>query len=138
MFTSGVRALSSVGRIGEANPVEAIVVDWASQPVADQAVDIAVVRQDWFSSQQLDPAAISADPQYYWTNLVSEVAVYSTTVTTGADGKAVAEFTPADGGSYKVIARAADANQQEVFASTFVWVTGYDYVNWGQEDHHRN
>jgi hypothetical protein len=133
----GVRPLSNVGRIGEANQVEALVVDWASKPVAKQPVDIAVTRQDWYSTQQLDPAAVSADPQYYWTNQVTDVAVFSTTVTTGADGKAVAAFTPTDGGSYKVVARAIDSHRQEVFASTFIWATGYQYVNWGQEDNDR-
>lgn len=138
-FYVGLQPVSSVGRIGEPNEVEVLVVDWQSRPVAGQAVEVVVTRQDWYSVQQVDPEAsrLSADEQYYWTNLVENVAVFTTTVTTAADGTAVASFTPDDGGSYKVYARTVDQNDQQLFASTFIWVTGYQYVNWGQEDHDR-
>ncbi len=138
-FYVGLRPVSSVGRIGEPNEVEVLAVDWQSRPVAGQPVEVVVTRQDWYSVQQVDPEAsrLSADEQYYWTNLVENVAVFTTTVTTAADGKAVASFTPDDGGSYKVYARAVDKNDQQLFASTFIWVSGYQYVNWGQEDHDR-
>ena len=138
-FYVGLRPVSYVGRIGEPNQVEVLAVDWQSRPVAGQAVEVVVARQDWYSVQQVDPEAsrLSADEQYYWTNLVENVAVFTTTVTTAADGLAIASFTPADGGSYKVYARAVDKNDQQLFASTFIWVSGYQYVNWGQEDHDR-
>jgi len=135
----GLRPLSTVGKIGQPNQVEVLAVDWQSKPVANQPVELVVARQDWYSVQQFDPAASSGSPddQYYWTNLVSDVAVFTTSVTTGPDGKATASFTPADGGSYKIVVRALDDRESAVFASTFVWASGYQYINWGQEDNDR-
>ena len=135
----GVRSLSGVGRIGEPNEVEVLAVDWQSQPVANQKVEVLVTREDWYSVQTLDPEAsqLNPDPQYYWTNLVNNIAIFTDTVTTAADGTATVSFTPDDGGSYKIYARAVDPGGRAALATTFIWASGYQYVNWGQDDHDR-
>ncbi|MCB0175973.1 MAG: Ig-like domain-containing protein, partial [Anaerolineae bacterium] len=135
----GLRPEQYVGQIGQPNNIDVLVVDWDSQPVANQEVELVFAQEDWYSVQQLDPEAsrVSPDDRFYWRNLVNDVAVFTTTVTTDSDGQAVATFTPDDGGSYKIYARTIDSQGNEVFSSVFMWVTGYEYVNWGQEDNDR-
>jgi hypothetical protein len=138
-FYIGLRPVSYVGQIGQPNEVEVLVVDPQSQPVANQRVELVFARENWYSVQQLDPEAsrTSPDDQFYWENLVENVAVFSATVTTDQDGKAMASFTPEEGGSYKIYARSMDSQARELFSSAFVWVTGYEFVNWGQENNDR-
>lgn len=135
----GLRPAEYVGQVNRPNQVEVLVVDWDSQPVAEQEVELVFAEEEWYSVQQLDPEAsrLSPDDQFYWQNLVETKAVFSATVTTGEDGQATAEFTPERSGSYKVYARIVDSGDRELFSSTFIWVSGSQYVNWGQEDHDR-
>ncbi len=137
----GLRPAEYIGQVDQATEVELLVVDWrdGGQPVADQEVELVFARENWYSVQQLDPEAsrLSPDDQFYWQNLVETEAVFSTTVTTDADGEAVAEFVPTSSGSYKVYARTIDSQGRALFSSTFLWISGGSYVNWGQEDHDR-
>lgn len=135
----GLRPEQYVGRIGEPNRIELIVVDWDSQPVAGQKVEVVVAEHNWYSIQQLDPEAsrLSPDDRFYWRNLVEDRAIYTTTVTTNDQGQAIISFTPDEGGNYKIYARAIDRAGHEIFASVYTWISGYEYVNWGQEDHDR-
>lgn len=138
-FYVGLRPEQYVGQVGADNPVEVLVVDWNSDPVPNQEVEVAVAEHNFYSVQQLNPEPDPNNPNdvYYWENIVENVAVFTTTVTTGQDGKAVANFVPAKAGSYKVYARAMDKNGQEIRTATFVWVSGAEYVNWGQENNNR-
>lgn len=135
----GLRPTEYLGQVNEANEIEVLTVDWDSQPVADQAVELVVAEENWYSVQTLDPEGSRTNPeaQFTWQNLAENVAVFTTTVTTGPDGLATATFTPAQAGNYKVYARTVDQAGNEVFSSAFLWVTGAEFVNWGQEDNDR-
>ena len=135
----GLRPEQYVGRIGEPNQIELIVVDWDSQPAPNQEVEVVVAEHNWYSIQQLDPEAsrLSPDDRFYWRNLVEDRAIYTTTVTTDDQGQAAISFTPDEGGNYKIYARTVDRAGHEIFASAYTWISGYEYVNWGQEDHDR-
>ncbi|NJN96306.1 MAG: hypothetical protein HC875_20425 [Anaerolineales bacterium] len=138
-FYVGLRPEKYVGQVGVDNPVEVLVVDWASDPVPNQEVEVVVAEYNIYSVQQFDPASDPNNPNdvYAWENIVENVAVFTTTVTTGADGKAVANFVPDKAGNYKVYARAIDPQDQEIRSATLIWVSGAEYVNWGQENNDR-
>lgn len=131
----GLRPTRFIGTAGDPSEIELIVVDWDSQPVANQEVELIFARQQWYSVQRQDPepprTGQSGD-SFYWENLAETVAVFTTTATTGADGLATASFTPDQGGSYKIYARTIDEDDRQIFSSTFLWVSGGGYINWGQ------
>ena len=135
----GLRPTQYVGQVGTENEIEVLTVDWNSEPVVDQPVELVFAEENWYSVQQLDPSAsqLSPDDQFYWQNIVESKAVFSQTVTTDREGLAVAGFSPEKSGSYKVYARAVDSGGRELFSSAFIWVSGFEFVNWGQEDHDR-
>jgi uncharacterized protein YfaS (alpha-2-macroglobulin family) len=138
-FYVGLRPENYVVQTGTPAEVEVLVVDPDSQPVANQEVELIFSEENWYSVQQLDPEAsrVSPEDRFFWENLAENVAVFSTTVTTDQDGKAIASFTPDQGGNFKVHARAIDSEGRELFSSAFLWVTGYEFVNWGQENNDR-
>lgn len=135
----GLRPLEYLGQVNEANEIEILVVDWDSRPVAGQEVELVVAEENWYSVQTLDPEGSRTDPeaQFTWQNLAESVAVFTTTVTTERDGLATATFTPEQAGNYRIYARTVDQSEHEVFSSAFLWVTGFEFVNWGQEDNDR-
>ncbi|MEW5957615.1 MAG: Ig-like domain-containing protein [Chloroflexota bacterium] len=128
----GLRPEKYVGQVGRESQVNVLAVDWDSEPVARQEVELVFAEHNWYSVQKQ-----YEDGSFYWDSVVEDIPVFTTTVATDADGRAVAAFTPEQGGIYKVAAAAVDAKGNEVRSSTFMWVSGVEYVNWRQENNDR-
>jgi len=129
----GARSLSYVAAEGRASDLEVIVVDWQSQPQADQAVEVSVVERRWSSVQERDDRGRTT-----WTYEVEEIPVLEAqTLTTGADGTARLSFTPPRGGIYKLLASTRDARGNTIITSTTFWAAGRSYVPWRQQNSNR-
>ncbi len=126
----GARAESTVSRAGEDSRIKLIAVDWNSQPIANQRVDIEVLERRWISLQEQDPdtGAIA------WTWDVQEIPVTTGSVTTAADGKADFVYVPPNGGIFKIIVTARDRAGNQARSATYAWVSSEDYVSWRQEN----
>ncbi len=61
---AGIRSLSYVGKAGEEQPFEVIVLDWDSAPVAGQAVSVKFVERRWFSVQTQDKQGGQGYPRF--------------------------------------------------------------------------
>jgi len=122
----GVTSRDFVATAGLESIADLIVVDWDSQPVANQTVTVEVVERRWNSTQKIDP--YSGD--LIWDSEVEEIPLARGTVTTDAQGKATFTFTPPTGGVYKVRATTLDSSEREAAASTFVWAAGDSYIPW--------
>ena len=132
LFYVGLRPERYVGTAGQETPVEVVVVDWDSQPVARQDVEVVLAEHNWYSVQKQ-----YEDGSFYWDSVVETLPVFTTTVTTDRDGKALATFIPQQGGIYRVLGQAMDRRSNEVRSSTFMWVSGSKFVNWRQENNDR-
>ncbi|MBZ0300262.1 MAG: Ig-like domain-containing protein, partial [Anaerolineae bacterium] len=66
----GARPADYVGFAGQESEVEILAVDWDSQPVANQAIDVEVVERRWNSVQEKDDAGRTT-----WTWEVEEIPV---------------------------------------------------------------
>jgi uncharacterized protein YfaS (alpha-2-macroglobulin family) len=132
LFYVGLHPRKYVSQVGQQSKVDVIVVDWQSQPVAKQQVQLVFAEHKFYSVKKQAP-----DGSYYWENMAQNMPVYTTTVTSGQDGKAVGDFMPETPGVFKVLATATDRRGNEVRSSTFMWVSGEQYVNWGQENNDR-
>lgn len=129
----GARSLSYVAAEGRPNDLEVIVVDWQSQPQADQAVEVRVVERRWSSVQERDDQGRTT-----WTYEVEEIPVLDAqSLTTGADGTARLSFTPPRGGIYKLLASTRDARGNVIVTSTTLWAAGRGYVPWRQQNSNR-
>lgn len=132
LFYIGLRPENYVGQAGKSAEVEIITVDWESEAHPNQELTVVFNEHNWYSVQvQAD------DGGFYWESQVEDTPVFTTTVTTDDEGKATADFVPEKGGIYKVVAYGLDRRGNEVRSSTYLWVSGEEYVNWRQENNDR-
>jgi alpha-2-macroglobulin len=128
----GLRPEQYVSRANEAATVNLITVDWDSEAVANQTIDVEVVQRRWSSVQEMDSSGRTT-----WTWEVEEIPVDDGTIMTNADGSADYTFVPPDGGTYKVYATTRDEQGNQVTSSTFMWVSSRSYVSWRQQNSNR-
>ena len=74
----GLRPVEYVGRAGQESRAEVLVVDWESEPVAVQEVEVVFAEHNWYSVQKQ-----YEDGSFYWDSVVEDIPVYTTTITTG-------------------------------------------------------
>jgi hypothetical protein len=131
-FYVGLRPEQYVGQTDKENQVNVITVDWDSQPYSRQKIELVFSEHNWYSVQKQ-----YEDGSFYWDSVVEDIPIYTTTVTTDKDGLATANFTPEKGGIYKITATGLDPDGNTVRSSTYMWVSGSEYVNWRQENNDR-
>jgi uncharacterized protein YfaS (alpha-2-macroglobulin family) len=124
---AGIRSLSYVGKQGQEQPFEVVVLDWDSKPVSGQSVTVRFVERRWYSVQQQDKQG-----QLRWVTSVKEIPAGQKNVVTGEDGVARVAFVPPKGGVYKAIVTVRDAKGHTHQASAYVWISSNEYVAWRQ------
>lgn len=122
----GARPERYVSRVGQDSVINIIAVDWDSQPIAEQEIDVQVIERRWTRSQQQDLE--TGRVKTSWD--VEEIPVTNGSVTTGANGKARFMYQPPNGGSFHVIASTRDELGNSMSASTRTWVSSSTYVSW--------
>lgn len=128
----GVRPQRYVGTQGKENAFEFIAVDWESNPIANQTINVEIVERRWFSVQEEDE-----NGRTIWTWDVEIIPVTTATVTTDDEGKATLSFIPPNGGIFKATAVTNDSRGNEIRASTTLWVSSREYVSWRQQNSNR-
>lgn len=128
----GLRPQEYVGTVGDELGVDVFTVDIDGEPVAEQMVDMEFYQRTWYSVREK-----REDGSFYWTSAYTDTLVSETQVTTDADGRAVAQFTPREGGVHRAVGTTTDAAGNEIRSATYVWVASGDFVNWRQENNDR-
>ncbi len=121
-----------VGQAGEPMNINLIAVDWESQGVPDQTVEVAVIERRFHSVQEMDSVGRTT-----WTYEIEEIPITSTQITTGADGKAVFTFTPPNGGSYQINLTTRDEAGNTIRSAVYTWVASGEYVSWQMANNNR-
>ncbi len=131
-FYVGLAPREYIGTAGQENQVDVIALDPKGATVADVPMTIVFLELNWYNVQQQ-----ADDGRFYWTWELEETPVYTTSVTTDAQGNAVVALTPEKGGSYRVRALARDEDENEIRSSAYLWISGTTYVSWRQENNDR-
>jgi uncharacterized protein YfaS (alpha-2-macroglobulin family) len=131
-FYIGLRSQRYVIAVGQTSKVDVLTVDPQSQPVPKTDVTLVVNRYNWYSVREQ-----AEDGRFYWTSKVEMTPVYTQTLATDANGLATLEWTPKEGGEYKIEATGRDKAGHTIRSAAFVWVSSRDYVNWRQENNDR-
>ena len=128
----GARPENYVNVAEQASLINFVAVDWESNAIANQSIDVEIVERRWFSVQEQDP-----NGRTVWTWDFEEIPVIEADVQTDDAGRASYQFTPPNGGIFKVIISTLDEQGNEVRASTTMWVSSREYVSWRQQNSNR-
>lgn len=128
-FYTGLMATRYVGVAGQEQEVQILTVDTRGEIHPRQRLQVTFYRREWLSvREQAD------DGNYYWSNTARDTAVATRTVTTDAAGMATTSFVPPEGGTYRVVATGLDEGENEVRSALYLWVSGDEFINWGQRN----
>ncbi|MCB8923281.1 MAG: Ig-like domain-containing protein [Ardenticatenaceae bacterium] len=120
----GVKPADYVTTAGRETAVDLNTVDWDGQALGNQSVEVIFYERQWQRQR-------SADAGFYrtiWEPVDTEVA--RAQVTTDAQGKANASFTPEFGGSYIAVATVTDNGGHQQTSSTYLWVIDSAFIGW--------
>jgi uncharacterized protein YfaS (alpha-2-macroglobulin family) len=132
-FYIGLAPRGYLAEVGEEKQVDLLTVDWDSQPVGSLPLTVVFMEHRWYSVRRQ-----AEDGGFYWDWTAQDIPVYTTTVTTAADGMATATFTPEKAGTYKVRATGHDSKENEIRSAAYFWVWGgSEFVSWQQESNNR-
>lgn len=119
----GLRPVSYSNQSGKEVKIELVTVDLKGNEVPDVPVAVEIYKRTWETVREQN----SDDGLFYYTSKSSDFPVSTTNVTTDSLGRATATFTPAEGGTFKVIGKVSDKNGNQNVASSFVWVSGFGF-----------
>jgi uncharacterized protein YfaS (alpha-2-macroglobulin family) len=125
----GLAPRAYVGQAGEQQQIDLVASDTASRRVPNQPLDVEVFRYSWANTFVQD-----ANGGGHWEYKQSQTSAGRQSVTTDAQGEATFSFTPAEAGSYRVVAQSRDAGGNTVRSSLFVWVAGDGYAPWRRDN----
>jgi uncharacterized protein YfaS (alpha-2-macroglobulin family) len=121
----GIKPAQYVGQAEKEVTFDVALVDWDENPVPNQQVQVEIVERRWYSVQEENDQG-----ETIWRSTVEEIPVYETNLTMDGRGRGTAVFTPETGGVYRAYVTARDRQRNTAVASTYVWVSGSDYVPW--------
>ena len=125
----GVRPENYVSTAGDESKVNIIAVDWESNPIANQEVEVEVVECRWSSIQEQDDRGRTT-----WTWEREEINVTDGVIITDSDGNASFDFTPPNGGTFRIEVKSRDELGNEIRSSASLWVSSREYVSWRQDN----
>ncbi|HEY1013351.1 MAG TPA: Ig-like domain-containing protein, partial [Herpetosiphonaceae bacterium] len=123
-FYVGLAARTYVAKAGEAQAIDVVTASAAGQRLPNQTVELEVFKVSW------DNRFIAQSGGGYWESTETRTSVARQSVTTDATASGAFSWTPAEAGSYQVVARGRDGAGREVRSSTFVWVSGDTFSPW--------
>ena len=131
-FYVGLAPQQYVGEAGEELAVDVVTVDWAGQRLPGQSLEVEVYRREWVNTFVENEFGGGT-----WEWETVDTLVHTGTLTTDANAEGVTAFTPEKGGSYRVAVSGRDPHERRVASSTWVWVSGTEYVSWRRENNDR-
>lgn len=130
----GISATHSVATAGEAADIDVIVVYWDGSEVANQPITVEVVERRWYSVQEEDDRG-----RTIWRSNVEEIPVEilgSPDLLTDENGRTSFQYIPPNGGVFRIYVSTQDINGNVTRSSTYMWVSGEDYIAWRQASDH--
>jgi uncharacterized protein YfaS (alpha-2-macroglobulin family) len=131
-FYIGLAPQQYVGEAGEEMAVDVVTTDWEGERWPDQKLDYEVYRRDWVNTFVEDAAG---GGRWEWETV--DTLVDEGELTTDANATGVVRFTPAQGGSYRIVVSGRDSGERLIRSALFVWVSGDEYVSWRRENNDR-
>ncbi len=134
----GLRPRWYVAQPKELLEIQLVAADPDKQLLPNVPLTVELYQRKWLTVRVRDEYGV-----YRWQSSYTDTLISTQLVTTHVDGRAVAKVLPPKGGQYKVVAKgklptgSGPAGSYEALASTFFWMWGDEYVNWGIQNDDR-
>ena len=128
---AGLRTQGYIVDAGDEIALDLVTVNWAGEPVGNQAVEVVFYQRDWESERVSDFGMRSTR----WTPVDTEAG--RETVTTDAAGEASVTFSPASGGSYLAVATVTDGGGRQQLSSVSFWSVDASFFGWRTDPNQR-
>lgn len=128
----GIRADRYVGEVGTDMTFDLAALDWDGKPVANQTVSVEIVERHWYSVQEENE-----NGDVIWRSSVEEIPAETfDDIVLDGNGRGTIPFTPPNGGVFRAYMHLRDSVGNEAVSSTYIWVSGGDYVSWRRGNDH--
>lgn len=124
-FYIGMRPASYLVRAGEPAAVNLLTVDPKSKPVGDVAMSVSIYQRRWLSVRERQQ-----DGSFLWRSVPQDTLQETVDLATGAEGKGSLTFTPAKGGTYRLVAEARDSAGNAIRSAAYLWVSSSEFIDW--------
>ncbi|MBK8046321.1 MAG: Ig-like domain-containing protein [Anaerolineales bacterium] len=135
-FYVGLSPQSYVVEAGKEGAIDVITLTPDYQPYPEAELEAVVYSFQWSSVYEQ-----AEDGAYYWKSTAERTPVFTTTITTGADGTAVINFVARQAGQYQVTATGKDTKDNTISSAVYVYASGAadasGYVPWPRENNDR-
>ncbi len=138
-FYIGLSPQEYVGRVGEPHSVNVLTLESTgapdNQPYPDVELDATVYEFVWSSVYER-----AADGQFRWRTDVERTPVYSDTLTTDEEGRALLTWMPEKGGQFQIVMEGEDAAGHAISSAAYVWASAAaqdGFVAWPRENNDR-
>ena len=131
----GMAPRSYVSSVGTQAEVDLVAITPEHNAFPGAKLTLTVIDFDWSSVYER-----AADGSYRWETSVERTPVYTTTVTTDRDGKAVLQWIPEYAGQYQIVAAGEDDMGNPTSSASFLWVSAADsseFVAWPMKNNDR-
>ena len=109
-----------------------ISIDFDGMPLGNKDAEVTLYKRKWNTVKKQN-----VDGDFYYENSFIDKKIESKQVTTDKEGKTQVSFTPKTGGNYKVQVVSKDSRGNKITASTYIFVTSSDFINWGRANNDR-
>lgn len=117
---------------GENAKVKIVTVNPDGTAKPGSNVTVSLYLREWNTIKKKN-----VDGYYYYENEPKDTYIRKTSVTTDTAGKATAELLIKDGGTYRVVAEAADSKGRIAKAGAYVYGFSDTYINWPHTNNDR-
>ena len=128
----GVRMETYAVSPGTKAKVNVVTVNPDGTPRAGEKVTVNLYSREWNTIKKKN-----VDGFFYYENEPKDTFERKVSVTTGKDGKAVAEILIEKGGSYRIVAEAKDSRGRDAKAGTSLYAYSRTYINWPHSNNDR-
>jgi uncharacterized protein YfaS (alpha-2-macroglobulin family) len=121
----GLKPTSFVAQAGKRQSLELVTLDTEGGPRPNVNLHAQVVRRRWLSVRERD-----AQGGLRWISRAQDSLAGEFDAHSGADGRGAFDFTPDDGGQYRLIVEAPDAAGNVARTALDVWAAGPGFIPW--------
>jgi uncharacterized protein YfaS (alpha-2-macroglobulin family) len=134
-FYIGVSPREYVGHVDQSSTIDFVSVTPQGDAYPNADLDVTIYDYQWNSVY-----ARSADNTFHWETSIERTPLYTTTVTTAADGMAQIDWTPTKGGQYQIAVQGKDEQDNPTSSNAFLWVSAdnpNEFVAWPRANNDR-